>query len=165
MQEKLSDGFLYRQSGSLLLYQLCSYTEASMQFAQIRTYDAGDNILTEGDPGHEFYIIDSGEVVVTKSNSNGYVSARRSSGQKFRELNLSLDFTPLEFLSLFRCSVFLQPNNHPDYLSDISHNSSCAQGRKPLRLSSIACLKCLQIAKRRRPTWRRRILWRGCFDD
>jgi cAMP-dependent protein kinase regulator len=49
------------------------------------SYAAGEVILREGEPGHEFYIVEDGEVKATKEGVAGEVSRRLTSGDYFGE--------------------------------------------------------------------------------
>eukprot|EP00753_Platysulcus_tardus_P010617 PLAT2902.1.p1 GENE.PLAT2902.1~~PLAT2902.1.p1 ORF type:complete len:329 (+),score=195.61 PLAT2902.1:65-1051(+) len=52
------------------------------------TYKAGEDILLEGEEGDDFFLIESGEVKVTKKDVEGEVSRRLSVGDFFGELAL-----------------------------------------------------------------------------
>ena len=60
---------------------------------QAKTYAAGDVIITEGDDGDEFFIVEAGEVVCTKTKEGveTEVSALLGTGSYFGELALLND--------------------------------------------------------------------------
>jgi CRP/FNR family transcriptional regulator, cyclic AMP receptor protein len=62
---------------------------------EIRDYQPGENIFTEGDPGKSAYIVESGMVEITKESGHGssLMLASIKSGEMFGEMAL-IDASP-----------------------------------------------------------------------
>ncbi len=68
---------------------------AIAEHSRVRSFTNGETVFSEGEPGRSLYIVESGEVVVRKTNDDGITTdiARYVAGNLFGELDL---FTPAE---------------------------------------------------------------------
>ena len=62
-----------------------------LELVQVRRYHPGDFVCAEGEPGHEMFVVRSGQVEVTKQAQSGHPAtslARLGAGDCFGEMSL-----------------------------------------------------------------------------
>jgi cAMP-dependent protein kinase regulator len=88
-RRRMHQSFLRRVK---VLAELNEYERAVIADAlQVATFSAGEIIVTEGEPGDEFFLVEEGEVLFTKRGITGEVYKRLHSGEYFGEVALMVD--------------------------------------------------------------------------